>query len=45
MYNQARKYVSKKNSIDNIYSYLLKNIDSNNIKEKILKIEEILYEV
>lgn len=45
MYNQARKYLSKKNRIDNIYDYLLKNIESNNIKEKISKVEEILYEV
>ena len=44
-YNKAHKYISKKNKIKNIYIYLLKNIDKEDIKEKISKIEEILYEV
>ena len=45
MYNKAYKYISKKNKIDTIYNYLLDNINDINIKEKLNKIEEILYEV
>ena len=45
MYNKAHKYLAKKLKIDNIYQYLLENIQEENIKEKINKIEEILYEV
>ena len=44
-YNKAHKYIAKRNKIKNIYMYLLKNIDEENIKEKISKVEEILYEV
>lgn len=44
-YNKAHKYLSKKRKIDNIYNYLLENIDDKNIKEKINKVEKILYEI
>ena len=45
MYNKSHKYLNKKLKIDSIYQYLLENIPEENIKEKIKKIEEILYEV
>lgn len=44
-YNKAYKYLSKKRKIDNIYNYLLENIDDKNVKEKINKVEKILYEI
>jgi len=44
-YNKAHKYITKKNKIDAIYNYLLENINDINIKEKINKVEEILYEI
>ena len=43
-YDKAHKYIVKKNKIDNIHKYLINNIDKKEIKEKITKIEEILYE-
>lgn len=43
-YNKAHKYISRKNKADAVYEYLLNNISDENFKEKILKIEEILYE-
>ena len=45
IYNKAHKYILKKNKIEKIYEYLNANINQKNIQEKILKIEEILYEV
>lgn len=44
-YSKAHKYISKKNKIDGIYNYLLENINDSSIKEKINKVEEILYEM
>lgn len=44
-YTKAHKYIAKKNKIDGIYNYLLENINDSNIKEKINKVEEILYEI
>ena len=43
-YNKAHKYISRKNRITEIYNYLMENINSENIKEKINEVEEILYE-
>ena len=43
-YNKAHKYILNKNKIDNIYAYLIKNVYKQDIKNKIKKIEEILYE-
>lgn len=43
-YNKAYSYVSKKNRIDSIYRFLLESITEEGIKEKILKVEEIIYE-
>ena len=43
-YSKAHKYILNKNRIDNIYKYLIKNINKQNIKDKILEIEEVLYE-
>lgn len=45
IYNKAHKYLTKKNKIDAIYNYLLENINDISIKEKINKVEEILYEI
>lgn len=44
-YNKAHKYIAKKNKIDAIYNYLIENINSADIKEKINRVEEILYEI
>ena len=44
-YSIAHKYISKKTRINDIYQYLLENISKDNMKEKIVKIEELLYEV
>lgn len=44
MYNKAHGYVAKKNRIDSIYQFLLESIAEENIKEKLLRIEEIIYE-
>lgn len=44
-YSMAHKYIKKKTRINDIYQYLLENITKDNIKEKIVKIEELLYEV
>lgn len=44
-YNKSHKYIAKKNKIDAIYNYLIENINAQNIKEKINKVEEILYEI
>lgn len=44
MYNKAHKFQSRKNKADEIYEYLMSNIDDDIIKEKMHKIEKILYE-
>lgn len=44
MYNKSYSYVSKKNRIDSIYQFLLESITEERIKEKIVRIEEIIYE-
>lgn len=45
IYNKANKYINKKNRINEIYNYLMENITDDDIKEKIMKVEEILYEM
>ena len=45
IYNKAHKYINIKNRINEIYNYLEENINEDNIKNKINRIEEILYEV
>lgn len=40
----AHKYVNLKNRIDNIHTYLIKNIKNENIRQKIVDIENILNE-
>lgn len=42
LYKTVHDYVSKKERINNIYRYLVKNINQKEIKEKIKKIEELL---
>lgn len=44
-YNKAHRYILKKNKINNVYKYLIKNVNQKGIDKKISKIEEILYEV
>lgn len=44
IYNKAHKYINRKNRIIEIYNYLIENINSDDIKEKINEVEEILYE-
>ncbi len=44
VYNKAYGYVSKKNRIDSIYQFLLESIAEENIKEKLARVEEIIYE-
>lgn len=44
IYNKSHKYILNKNRIENIHTYLIKNMSKPNIKNKIQKIEEILYE-
>lgn len=43
MYNKSYGYVIKKNRIDSIYQFLIESIAEDNIKEKLLKVEEIIY--
>lgn len=43
-FNKAHKYITKKNRIDAIYQYLLENISVEDIKEKLAKVEEVIYE-
>lgn len=45
IYHKAHKYIAKKNRIDAIHNYLIDNMEDMSIKEKISKIEEILYEI
>ena len=42
IFETAHKYVILRNRIDNIYQELINSIDKNDIKEKIIKIEEII---
>lgn len=44
IYNKAHKYINRKNRIIDIYNYLIDNINIDNIKDKINRIEEIIYE-
>ena len=43
IFNKAHKYITKKNRIDAIYNYLIDNISSEDMKEKLTKVEEIVY--
>lgn len=44
IYTKAHRYLSRKNKVDEIYDYLLSNIDDDLVREQIQRIEEILYE-
>ena len=44
IYNKSHKYINRKNRITEIYNYLIENINSDSIREKIKDVEEILYE-
>ena len=44
VYEKAKKYVNFKNRIDAIYNTLVEECGNDGIKEKIIKIEEVLYE-
>lgn len=44
IFEKANRYVTIKNRIDNIYDTLVEDINAENIKEKIIKVEEIIYE-
>ena len=44
IYEISRKYVNLKRRIDDIYEILVDNIESEDIKSKIIQIEEIIYE-
>ncbi len=44
VYEKARKYVNLKRRIDDIYESLLEDIENDNIKEKVIQIEEVIYE-
>lgn len=44
LYNKAYKYITIKNRINKIQSYLMENINSPDIKEKIRNIEDELFE-
>ncbi len=44
LYNKSYNYVNRKNRIDSIYQFLLESISEEQIKDKILRIEEIIYE-
>lgn len=44
IYNKAHKYINRKNRIVEIYNYLMDNINSEDIKDKINEVEDILYE-
>lgn len=43
-FESAKIYVQERNRVDNIYNYLMKNIDDEKVKEKIGRIEEIINE-
>lgn len=42
IYIKAHKYILKRNKINNIYKYLIKNINEEETEQKIKKIEEII---
>lgn len=44
IYNKAHKYINRKNRIVEIYNYLMENINSEDIKDKINEVEDVLYE-
>lgn len=44
VFEKAHKYVTKKNRIDTIYQYFLENISEEKIREKIKRVEEVIYE-
>ena len=44
-YEKAKKYIVRKNRIEEIYRYLIENINDDERKEKINKITEIIYEI
>lgn len=44
IYQTAHKYQIQKSKADEIYEYLISNINAEGIREKMNKIEEILYE-
>lgn len=44
IYEKARIYVNLKRRIDEIYEFLMEEIENAEIKEKITKIEEVIYE-
>ena len=43
-FNKSKKYINEKIRIDNIYNYLLENIDKSNFLSIVKKVEEIIYE-
>lgn len=43
-YEKAKKYVNLKIRIDNIYQILTEDLENEDVKEKIIKVEEIVYE-
>lgn len=43
-YNKAHKYINRKNRIIEINNYMMENISNDDMKIKISKVEEILYE-
>ena len=44
VFSKAHKYVTKKNRIDGIYQYFIENISEETIRDKINKVEEVIYE-
>lgn len=44
IYEKAHKYIGTNNRINSITQYLIENIEQEDIKQKIQRIEEILYE-
>lgn len=43
-FEKAHKYVTIRNRVENIYQELMNRIDEPNIKEKILGVEDVIYE-
>lgn len=43
-YNKANRFIGIKKKIDEIYEYLVDNISDETIKEKLVRIDEIIYE-
>ena len=44
IFTKSHTYITKKNRIDTIYQYLLENIHTENLREKVTKVEEVIYE-